>query len=202
MIRTLLLILVTGAFGTSTVSQDQAGDTPKMPADSYWRVARNCGLNSLFLLLKARGIEGIDYDSLSKVIAIGPKGSSLLDLRSAAYEVGHPVGVYKISPADLETRELPVIAHMDKFSGDFAGTGHLVLITEYDRTNGRVRVFDGVSALPGNVTMERFLQSWTGYIVDIPRMPAWIMLCASIVLGSILGLLPGWILFRGRARAR
>lgn len=201
----LLLLAAAPAQGQAGVAQAPAAarsDATGTADASYWRTARNCGLNCLFLLLRSRGHE-LDYDRLADVVPIHVAGSSLDELRTAAESLGYRVQLGKGSPADLETTPLPVLVHLNGVLGEVGATGHYMLLTEYRVRESTVRLFDGASALVTEMSTDQFRRLWSGYVLlaeppgsGVSALDLLLALTGAVATFAI------WLLFRRRQRRR
>lgn len=158
-----------------------------------WRTARQCGVNALYLLARAHGHE-LDYATVVSATAVGPKGSSLAELRQAAERLGLDAFVGNGSPDDLAQADLPVVAHMDQVTGDVEGVGHYVLVTGFDAKAGSVTMFDGASALFSTIPASEFRRTWSGYVLGLEADSS----RAAEVAISAASLLLGWAIYRRR----
>lgn len=159
------------ALALSIPSPESSGPPAQAASgEAIWRAARNCGPNCLYLMLSSVG-EEVSYEALTEAVVVGPKGTSLLEIRDAALSLGHDVEVYKGTPEDLAVIPLPVILHLDKETGDVQQMGHFVLLTEYDRETREATVFDGVTAAPMALSFESLRRMWSGYLLA-PKAPS------------------------------
>lgn len=156
----LLLALVP----LSLPAGQSAGDGAASEDIAFWRGARNCGPNCLYLMLSSAGQE-VSYQQLLDRIELGSRGTTLAQLRDAALSLGHDVAVYRGTPADLETLPLPVILHLDRDSGDVQGMGHFVLLTTYDKAMQEAMLFDGTTGAPTAISFESLRRMWSGYLL-------------------------------------
>lgn len=130
----------------------------------FWRSARNCGPNCLYLMLSGTGND-VKYEDLVAAVDVGPRGTTLPQLRDAAQSLGYDLVIYKCSPQELGTIRLPVIVHLDRESGDVSGTGHFVVLTEYNETTRVAQVFDGTTGSPELMDFETLRRMWSGYLL-------------------------------------
>lgn len=132
----------------------------------FWRGAMNCGPNCLYLLLKSAGHD-VAYQDLVESMDVGPRGTSLLDLRDAALASGHRVSLYKGTTDDLSSIELPVILHLDKESGRIDGMGHFVLLASYNEDLQQATLFDGTTGSSSAISFEAMRRMWSGYLLAL-----------------------------------
>lgn len=159
---------------------------------TFWRTARCCGLNCLYVMLGVHGHQ-VSYSKLEEILDIGPRGSNLLDLRKAATRFGIRTEVVRAAPRDLERIRLPAIAHLERTAqGD---EGHFVLVVEY--RSKAITILDGTTALRRELSMDEFRRMWSGHLLTIRdnRSPWARPLLASLGLG-VVALIGSWA--RGR----
>jgi hypothetical protein len=141
----------------------EATDETGTPQIGFWRTGKKCGLNTLYLLLRGFG-HTIDYRELEVDVPIGPRGTSMLDLKRVAVKRGAEVEVYKVKPAELAALPKPLIAHL---RGQTGSGEHYVLLLACE--NDTLDLIDGTTALRREVSMEEFRRDWDGYCLMRPR---------------------------------
>jgi ABC-type bacteriocin/lantibiotic exporter with double-glycine peptidase domain len=116
-----------------------------------------CGVNALYVLLRANGIL-VDHQELLDECAVDPvKGMSLGELSRIATRYGLAVQMLKSDPDHLADLAVPFIAHLDANET----TGHFVVVTRVG--NGSVSVIDGINGNYDDYRLGAFERSWTGF---------------------------------------
>lgn len=177
-----------------TCSNLLEASTQQSRKQDVWRDASRCGINSLYLLLRAHSVS-VDYD---EVLARCPPrleaGVSLADIQNTATDYGFPTVVVKLNEKSL-VNVLPAIVHLESDlskQGSLLERGHFSLATEINAE--QVRLIDGTSGVAHSLSRTDFLRRWTGYaITSSPPSHAWllpitILHCAMwLVVNSWLG---------------
>lgn len=135
------------------------------PAVGDWRSYPMCGVNSLYVAARLRGVD-VAYEDLVERVPRTEHGSSLADVANAASALGLQGRTVKGAPDALRTLSYPVIAHLQSAE---SATGHFVVIL--DEEDGRLLVVDGTTADMRFVQREAFLRDWTGYLVVFEPSP-------------------------------
>src|SRR5262249_5714642 len=97
-----------------------------------WRQPKRCGVNALYVMLKAHGHD-IDYARLSEATVVGERGASLAALCRAAESVGVRTLIQRGRPGDICGANFPILVHWDAYSGDKEEAGHYLVLRSYDR---------------------------------------------------------------------
>jgi hypothetical protein len=168
------------------------------PPDFTLRARRECGLNSLYVLLRLCG-HPVQYERLKAALAIAPNGSSLLQLRDAARVVGARTAIGKGTLEDLTRTRLPVLAHLDVspfYDADRNEPyGHFVVVL--GREGDDLRVLDGSFGMITLYPLSKFAARWSGHVLTyegtagLPWQP-W---------AGVLAVIAGWLLWRWQWRA-
>lgn len=160
---------------------DLAPDSP-----AYWRTARGCGTNALFLLLYGSGAE-VSHDAVATAVSVGAAGSSLQDLVGAAARLGHPCEAYQATRAALDALEPPFVAHF--LGGDGSDLGHYVVVVDVDREAGVIEALDGTLVVRQEFSYPEFLKRWSGAVLCRSRGgdPGLLRNLALWLLGLALG---------------
>src|SRR6185436_5685803 len=98
-------------------------------------------------------------------VDVGPRGTTLPQMREAALSLGYETEIYKATPEDLENLQLPVILHLDQDAADPLGMGHFVLLADYKTDIKQATLFDGVTGSPAAFSFEALRRMWTGYLL-------------------------------------
>jgi hypothetical protein len=168
-------------------------------SDRPWEKQLACGPNVLYLLLRMHG-RPVTFQEAEAAVVVGPKGTSLIELREAAGRLGLTTRVRSCTINNLDGCTLPMVAHFkptfgpageataapDRSSGD---VGHFVLVLEV--TRDRVKFIDATLGRVEVFRRDRFPLFWSGYILEVRQgMPAWgRWLAASLATGwACLGL--------------
>jgi ABC-type bacteriocin/lantibiotic exporter with double-glycine peptidase domain len=158
----------------------------------FWRSARNCGPNCLYLMLSGAGYN-VSYKDLVAAVKVGPQGTTLPQMRDAALSLGCRLVIYKGTPEDLGTIRLPAILHLDPESGDVHGMGHFVVLSSYNGATREAQLFDGTTASPVAMGFEPLRRMWTGYLLcqgpESRVVPFLISMGGTMAVCTLLGLL-------------
>ena len=122
-----------------------------------------CGRNSLFMYLKMIGSDA-DYSEVKRCVPIGSRGTSLLDLRKAASELGVQLTIGRREPKVQETLKLPqCIALMQGARKE--DPGHYVIVEGKSRHNHVfcITIIDGSYGNRKITSPDEFASTWTGY---------------------------------------
>lgn len=141
---------------TAARRADQEVDAPEQ---GIWRVPRNSGLNTLYLLLKMHG-KDMDYRQLAQMVRSDQNRESLLSLRDAAARCGLGGMVRKCKPDELTPDWMPLIATAD--SRENASATFVLLLRATDR---QVALIDGSTLEFHQVPQEHFRRRWTGHVL-------------------------------------
>lgn len=162
--------------------------TPEREA-LIWRVTKNCGVNSLYVLLGAHGRE-TEYEPLMADLEARKTGSenSLADLRAAAADRGLECRVGKATLEGLRSLPKPVIVHVED-----GGTtsGHFMVVV--DVRPDAVDLIEGTTGSEVTLSDREFTQAWTGYVLYVPppwyaAIPWWAFALAAAAVGGTAGL--------------
>lgn len=124
---------------------------------------RRCGVYSLTFLLTIRGTQQ-SPERIHEVIPVGPAGTSLLELKTAARQLGRPLEVFKCSPRKLESMPLPAIAHLEP--SDVAPEAHYVVLLNISPTT--VTLFDWNGRGVNEYDRKHFERRCSGYFLAEP----------------------------------
>lgn len=167
----------------TTEKQDSKSRVASTETD-LWREGRRCGVNCVYIYLKANGL-GVRFRELLESTPIGSKGSSIRDLCEGAKAVGYKLEAYKCPVRMLSVLKPPILVHMDQATGDVESTGHYVLVNGIDDKKGRVEVFDGGLAQAGTMSLEQFRRRWSGVVVRLaPATYPWPWLALLFIGGA------------------
>lgn len=169
--------------------------TQAIGATGHWRIPANCGINSLYLLLRLHGID-LSYEDLTRRLRPTQDGTSLTQLRDAASSFGFGVRVVHLTPESLQSCPLPLIAHVE-MEGVANTSGHYVVVT--DATLQNVELIDGTTAIMQVIPRSDFIRRWTGYALIASPRPWWqsVFSVAAIAGGASLAL-SAWYIYRSR----
>jgi ABC-type bacteriocin/lantibiotic exporter with double-glycine peptidase domain len=138
-------------------------------------VDKLCGRHSLFILLRLLGYD-IPYSEIERVTPVGPKGSSLLQLRKAAEDLGIRLIVNKCHPKNLaavrnsccivliRSRAPEKNAEKVMLEGHYVVTEPPVHVNEENKVN----IFDSAFNCRESLADEDFSSIWTGYYLSPP----------------------------------
>jgi ABC-type bacteriocin/lantibiotic exporter with double-glycine peptidase domain len=157
-------------------------------AHTMWRTPMACGANCVFLLVHAHGIPAA-YERVLDVVGTTPRGSTLQDLERACREIGLPVAAASGTPSAFGSLALPIVVHLDHWTGSVDRIGHYVLLESYDEGAGVVEYLDPISLLRCRATIDAFRRQWSGFALVPERgsrvLPiAGLMLLAGFAFGS------------------
>lgn len=185
--RTLSLIVLTLALATSP-----AGAAEELEANTSWRDASRCGINSAYVLLKLNGFKSSYSGLLEQFSPKSLDGTSLRGLRDILNMNGLQCQVCKTDVDGLRAMKLPVIVHMElDNSGSFSliARGHYSVVVAI-KANA-VWLIDGTSGSLTEISSDEFHRRWTGYLVCKEResVPIWLKIVTfgnfAILIGSI-----------------
>lgn len=152
----LLLVLI--SFSSSGASEGLH--------DDVWRTAPRCGVNSTYVFAKLEGVD-LSYQSVREGVPLDSNGSSMNDMRLFLQSVGLDVDVVRGTPNFISTDlHLPAIAHVEQDHTElFPETerGHFVVMLSVE--DGVVNYVDGTTAVIQTMDLDRFLRTWTGYLI-------------------------------------
>jgi hypothetical protein len=200
MIRSFVAVFAIALCATTQAHpSNEGGSVPRPPDEGVWREARNCGLNCLYVLLHSAGVNP-SYDELRAVTPVGSHGSSLSELCAAAGKMGFPAAAYKTDWEGLLTMPLPVVVHLDHYSGNTERAGHFMILTRVIEDGSKVELFDAGIALRQVLDAARVRKLWSGYVLLLTpeRSLLWPYCACAFVIGFVA--LP--MLARHRARRR
>jgi hypothetical protein len=127
------------------------------------RASRECGLNSLFVLLRLSGHD-VTYDQTREVVPVGPSGTSLLELHQAASRLGVKTAVYQCSMAELVRLPKPVIAYIRPPHPNLLDRpGHYVVVLTADESG--VEALDSTFAASYKYPTPMWEGEWSGHIL-------------------------------------
>jgi len=124
---------------------------------------RRCGVYSLTFLLTVQGTQQTP-ERIHEVIPVGPAGTSLLELKTAARQLGRPLEVFKCSPRKLESMPLPAIAHLEP--SDVAPEAHYVVLLNISPST--VTLFDWNGRGVNEYDRKHFERRCSGYFLSEP----------------------------------
>jgi hypothetical protein len=158
------------------------------------RAKRECGLNSLYLLLRLAGHD-VTYDQTREAVAISSRGTSLRELQQAASRLGVRTRVSRCSMAELLQTPKPVIAYLRLREGaPLAEPGHYVVVLNADEAG--VEVLDSAFAGSFKYPTSRWEVYWTGHILA-PAAEIW---TRPLTLTAVVGIWVALGLYCWRAR--
>lgn len=189
--------------GIGLVKATLAQVTPTVPRDGAmpsqeWREPFNCGPNSLYVFLKARGYQ-VDYDDLLRSIPFREVGCSLQDLSDEATHRGLSTRVIRLDPRELVRQELPLIVHLES---NRSVAGHFeVLLAANDRA---VTLLEPSTALVRDVDLATFQMQWTSYALVEAKSHSYELLAGVIlvILGVTLNLAYSSLASRSRSSSQ
>jgi hypothetical protein len=160
------------------------------------RAGRECGLDSLFVLLRLTGFD-VTFDQTRAAVPIGPMGTTLLELQQAASRLGAKTTLSRCSMAQLMDMPKPVIAYLPKRAG--GPVGHFVVVVTADKTG--VEVVDGDIAAILRYSPSHFEAEWSGHLLAPAPPQTWARpLTWAAVAGVWLGI--GFVCWRARVLRR
>jgi hypothetical protein len=153
----------------------------------HMRAARECGLNSLYLLLRLCGHD-VTFEQTREAVPIGPSGTSLLELQQAASRLGARTTMSRCSMAELVQVPKPVIAHLHPEMPDSqADAGHFVVVVRADKDG--VEAIDSTFAASFHYSVAHFESVWSGHILAPAPPQTWARpLALTVVVGIWLGM--------------
>lgn len=137
---------------------------------------RLCGRNGLFMYLRLLGHER-PYSEVEQCVPVGHGGTSLLELRNAADDLGVSLAVYKREPCRSEVEHLPPCIALLRTNPPLGGSevtslrGHYILVERSYHEEGEtyVEIVDGLCGIREAVSVEDFANIWTGYYLSYPH---------------------------------
>lgn len=149
-----------------------------------------CGVNCLYALLRAYGVEDVSYGDLTDEVMATQADTSLTDIRRAAARRGLRCAIGKADLAGLKASAKPVIAHCEQVDPTGIQSGHFVLVV--GTGTDEVTFLDGTTAQLGQLPWHEFQRRWSGYIIYADAgawWPPWAVLVACLPLGVTAGVL-------------
>lgn len=133
-----------------------------------------CGPNSLYLLLKLKGIL-VNYEDLVKQIPVTPQGCSLAELRDVGESRGLTCEVRKLTLKELDLLQPPYILHINTpAEGAQQSTGardHFVVVTRREPGGALVGV-DPSSGNRSTWSKAYLSRNFSGYVLMSQQDPA------------------------------
>jgi len=162
--------------------------TPSLESEGIevvWRSERVCGLNSVYFLLTLTGHEA-DYLQMQRSL-LKEKLVSLGDIQESAESYGMPVRIALLTPLELRSLHVPVIAHFDTVEVSGFNQGHFVVV--FDTDDEGVHYLDGTTAEVFHVPWRKFERAWSGYAVYPSEAVSisWVWAALSLVTGATCG---------------
>lgn len=174
----LLIVLASGSM--NLVLPQEPGDQQQS-----WRSSMACGANSVYLLLHSHGIEA-DYEAVMDEVGVTPKGCSLQDMMTACDKLGLDVAAFSGAPKDLADTDMPVVLHLDHWTGAADRVGHFVLLLGYDESLGYVEYLDPISLLKRRMTVDVFRRQWSGFGLAAVRRTSTLWIAIAMFAGGAL----------------
>ncbi len=119
--------------------------TPGYLLESDFQQGKNCGPNSLYVLLLMLGVD-CSYDDVLASVPVNERGSSMADIIDAASDFGVTLRpLQDVPPEKLGNLPMPLIARFNtpgKSAGSFDGLGHFVVVTGHDDEKRHFRQVD------------------------------------------------------------
>jgi len=173
-------------------------DPSREDIDLGERYSKECGRNSLYMLLRMHGCP-VGLDQLKQNVDIAAAGSSMLHLRDAARQLRVPTKICKLTLDELVECPKPVIAHLNEHPTYPSGTGHYVVVLAADKK--RIDLIDGSFGARGKYLTDSFQKYWSGHILIVVAPFPWSTWAAfaSATLWVAVGL---WWLGRPRAKRK
>ena len=148
-----------------------------------------CGRNALYMLLRRLGHD-VSYDEIERNVPVGPKGSSLLELRDGARQLGVELSICKYDPTFVEairhTRGIALVRQ-----GNRKDMGHYVVTEPIHSTHGggRIDTIGGSYGIPQRLTDYEFALVWTGYYLTGPPSvwKRWLLWATAVSMICLLG---------------
>jgi ABC-type bacteriocin/lantibiotic exporter with double-glycine peptidase domain len=107
-----------------------------------------------------------EFEALAKVTPVGPRGTSMLELKDAARRLGATVVVSSMTREQLIAAPKPVIAYCDESQlaqSEELATGHYVVVI--DASPAEVHSLDGSTGRLRVNSWARFEMRWHGYVL-------------------------------------
>ncbi len=156
--RVVELVLLGAWVSSSVANGDLPGDQGNGRHQAgLWRLAENDGLNCLFLQLRSLGYTK-PYEAYVKEMAKGARPEDLGSLAVIAKESGYELAPVRLTMAELEGANLPVIVHLEQTD---RGTGYFALVAEF--TEHDVVVVNGGRATLMPISKDTFRREWSSY---------------------------------------
>jgi hypothetical protein len=200
-----LSVVARTASGQETLSASIASPARHELPDATTRWKRECGINGLYLFLNLSGHE-VDYSRVRQSTPVGPRGSTMLQLRDAARSLGANVSVYALTRQQLQSSSKPVLVYLREspFVPAEAGlpSGHYVVVL--DTSPKAVHFLDSSFARQYTTSWERFERRWVGHVLAFnPKSVTWRGLGTFAGLGASVGVACAvWQSFRCRGKIR
>lgn len=185
----LSAVMVNGCLGAQ--SEVRGGEMPP-----YWRTRANAPVNALYLLLSAHG-KSVGFRETVQAFAGTRSVNSLQDVCDAADALGVLASIRRTSLADLWRADEPVIAYIDGSEEDLGESGHLLVLTEFQRESKSLVAYDALSAVGIRVPCEVFNRDWSGFVLQLDQRDDWLGRLSE----TMLAIAVGWIARRLAVRA-
>jgi hypothetical protein len=130
--------------------------------NATWRSENQCGLNSLYVLLRLAGID-VDYHDVRRRYPNNGQPTSILTLQDLASQFGLELTAGKTNVVGLQRVAKPVIAHFETVATRGEASGHYVVVTNVNEQ--QVTYVDGTTAETRSVSWEDFNKLWTGFVL-------------------------------------
>lgn len=154
-----------------------------------WTHGSKCGPNSLFVLLRLRGVDVSLEAVTSHFKAVDSRGCSLHDLQTSAADCGMQSDVSFISARDLSRVQPPFIAHLAHSDRQPHG-GHFLTVFEYRSSEDDFGIIDGTSGVHSYIAADSLHRSFSGYVLvpqnrtvaHLRRLSLWCITAAMVAI--------------------
>jgi hypothetical protein len=148
-------------------------DTPSVPAamrfEPRWRYQSDCGVTSLFVLMRLLGIDRT-IEEVERSIDVDPnRGSSLETLVLKSRELGLPANLRFVTPSDLPLLQGPYIAHCN--GSLVSGVGHFLVVVDYAAQQKQYAVINTDKNVFEWIPSHALIALFSGYVLIPEKGP-------------------------------
>lgn len=142
------------------------GTPPEMRWEPKWRQPSDCGVTSLYVLMRLLG-HNISIEEVIDSVPVDRRSGCSLELLSASSsKLGFPAVVQFVNPESLSSMPFPLIVHS---TGSLkTGVGHYRLVVAYSPKKKQYAIINVDSEIFGWVPEETVLHGYSGYVL-VPK---------------------------------
>lgn len=157
-----------------------------LAGNAAWRGPGRCGVNALYVLLRAspagRNQPAPSYRAFASGVAFTEQGSSLKELQEGARASGFDCEMRKVEPSQIWRLPMPVLAHLETV--DQGGAGHFVVFYDVRPQFQHVWFIDGATGQVTNADRKVMERMVTGYVL-LPQAYRPIAASFSLAYGAL-----------------